>query len=150
MYEKGILHRDISFSNILICDDHKDAGMLIDLDHSKYSAERRAVPSYTYQWEEDERLLLHLFCQKQSSKLEPDSDILSKTLKIFDVMSDASNYLCEVFETMPECLKNDNNTSTILTANKLYWPNKVDLGLASLQCVLTDTMMKDQTGNPRF
>ncbi|KAF8686103.1 hypothetical protein AX14_003955 [Amanita brunnescens Koide BX004] len=54
MYEKGILHRDISFSNILICDDHKDAGMLIDLDHSKYSAERRAVPSYTDQWEEDE------------------------------------------------------------------------------------------------
>ena len=50
MYEKGILHRDISFGNILICDDDtndmKDAGMLIDLDHAKYSSNRRPLPFY--------------------------------------------------------------------------------------------------------
>jgi serine/threonine protein kinase len=130
MYENGILHRDISFGNILICDvddedEMKDAGMLIDLDHAKYSAERIITPSHTYKWEDGENLLLRLFLEEQTSKLEPDSDVLSKTLKVFRVMTDASHYLREVFGTLPECLRNDNETSTALTANELYWPDKV-------------------------
>ena len=97
MYKKGVLHRDISFGNILICDetdDMKDTGMLIDLDHAKYSAGRRAVPleketeadEGTEEMEADEWMeadeeteavegteaeLLRLFRQRRRSKLVP-------------------------------------------------------------------------------
>ena len=152
MYEKGILHRDISSGNILICDDDaddtKDAGMLIDLDHAKYSAERRAVP-LEKETEADEGMkaeLLRLFHNKQHSKLVPGSDVLSKTLKIFDDIVDATTYLRHVFDTLPKCLRNDSDTATIWTADELYWPHQVNL--RSLSChVLTDIAMKDQTGN---
>ena len=155
MYEKGILHRDISFGNILICDidddedEMKDAGMLIDLDHAKYSAERRPMPPYTHQSGNDEESLLRMFRQKHSSTWEPASDVLSKTLEIFEDTIDATTYLREVFAMLPGCLRNNNDTSTVLTANKLYWPDKVDFGFLSL-CVLTNITVKDQTGNTRF
>ena len=173
MYEKGILHRDISSGNILICDDDtddtKDAGMLIDLDHAKYSAERRAVPSgketdadegmeddelmegmeADEETEANETVLLRFFRQGQRSKLVPGSDILSKTLKTFNVITDASTYLRHVFGTLPLCLKNGND-ARIWTASKLYWPNEVNVGFLSLPGVFADIAMKDQTGNPRL
>jgi serine/threonine protein kinase len=151
MYEKGILHRDISFGNILICDDDmKDAGMLIDLDHAKYSAKIRAVPleKETEADEGTEADVLRLFLQRRSSKLVLGPDVLSKTLKFFDDTIHATTYLRHVFDTLPECLRNDNDTTIIWTADKLYWPHQVNLGFLSLLGVFTDITMKDQTGNP--
>ena len=173
MYEKGILHRDISSGNILICDDTddtRDAGMLIDLDHAKYSAERRTIPleketeadegmeeMEADEWMEaddetgadegTEAELLRLFRQRRRSKLVPGPDVLSKTLKTFNVITDASTYLRHVFGTLPQCLRNGNN-ARIWTASKLYWPNEVNLAFLSLPCVFTDIAMKDQTGSP--
>ena len=90
--------------------------------------------------------LLRLFHNKQHNKLVPGSDVLSKTLKIFDDIVDATTYLRHVFDTLPECLRNDSDTATICTADELYWPHQVNL--RSLSChVLTDIAMKDQTGN---
>ena len=156
MYENGILHRDISLGNILICDidddedEMKDAGMLIDLDHAKYSAERRVMPPYMHQLGDDEESLLRMFRRKHGSTWEPASDVLSKTLEIFEDTIDATTYLREVFATFPECLRNNDDTSTVLTANKLYWPDKVNLRIPSLPRVFTDIATKDQTGNPGF
>jgi serine/threonine protein kinase len=45
--EKGVLHRDISFSNIMLYDDGTGSmerkGLLIDFDHARLDAEHSAA-----------------------------------------------------------------------------------------------------------
>ena len=150
MYEKGILHRDISFGNILICDDDtndmKDAGMLIDLDHAKYSSNRRPLPFYQGQtMDQGREVLLSWYREQHASELEPD--IVSRAMQIFENPVEALTYLDGILETLPERFRNDRDT-TILTANKLYWPHEVNLGFLSFPYVFTDIAMTDQTGCP--
>ena len=127
MYEKGILHRDISSGNILICDDDmgdtKDAGMLIDLDHAKYSANRRPVPSFQGAITDQRRESWY----REEPKVNLEPDVVSRAVQIFEKPGEASMYLDSLIETLPECMKNDSDTNIMWTANKLYWPNEVDL-----------------------
>ena len=84
MYEKGILHRDISFGNIIICnddiDDLKDAGMLIDLDHAKYSAKRRPVPSLPGMITDLRRESWY----REQHKIELEPNVVSRAAQIFE------------------------------------------------------------------
>ena len=68
-------------------------------------------------------------------------------MQIFENPVEALTYLDGILETLPERFRNDRDT-TILTANKLYWPHEVNLGFLSLPYLSTDITMKDQTGNP--
>lgn len=136
MNDQGILHRDISFNNILICDDdEKDAGTLIDLDGAKYSAESRAVPMNPDATDEHRAWLLRLFRQEHTRELEPD--VFIKALKISETTLDAAVYLSKVFKTLPECLRNANDATAIWTAKKLYWPDEVGYERLSLMGGIT-------------
>ena len=143
MHEKGILHRDISSGNILICDDDtddtKDAGMLIDLDHAKYSANRRAVPSD--HGPTTDRRKESWYREEHEIQLEPD--IVSRAMEILTIPGEASTYLYNLLQTLPECMRNDSDTNIMWTAEKLCWPHEVDLEFLSFPCMFTDIAMKD-------
>ena len=148
MYEKGILHRDISSGNILICDDDaddtKDAGMLIDLDHAKYSANRRDVPCHQGSMADHRRD--SWYREEHEINLEPE--VVIRAMQISRIPGEASTYLYDVLQTLPECLRSDSDTTIIWTANKLYWPREVNLGFLSFPYVFTDIATIDQTGYP--
>ena len=133
MHDKGILHRDISFGNVLICDDDgddtKDAGMLIDLDHSKYSAATRAVPN-DLGFTDRDRATLHYMLDLALWPAKPnvDHDVLSKILEINRKHSVA--YLTDVCQTQPPCFGDANeSTASVWTANALFWPKQVGLSV---------------------
>ncbi len=135
MYDKGILHRDISFGNILICDDGgddtRDAGMLVDLDHSKYSVATRTVPKHLGVTDQD-RAALHYMVDLAlwPAKLNVDYDVLSKILEINSRHSVA--YLTDLCQTQPPGFSNTNDATTtvaVWTANALYWPKQAGLSV---------------------
>jgi len=130
MYDNGILHRDISFGNIIICDDDNDdtndVGMLIDLDHSKYSAQKRAVPKHHVT---DQSRQLHLNLLRETHGVDLDCNVLSKVLEIN--LRDAVTYALEIVETRSKCFGNDGDITTVWNPNELYWPDEVSLGCPS-------------------
>jgi hypothetical protein len=148
MYEKGVLHRDISSGNILIyddvMDDTKDAGMLIDLDHAKYSANRRPVPCFQGPVMDQRRESWY----REEHEIELELDVVSRAMQIFEKRGEGSVYLDDILETLPECMRNDSDTNIMWTGNKLYWPKEVNPVFLSLPCVFTDISMKDQKGHP--
>lgn len=139
MYDKGILHRDISFGNIIICDDDNDdtndVGMLIDLDHSKYSAHKRAVPKHHVT---DQSRQLHLNLLRETHSVDLDPSVLSKILEINP--RDAVTYALEIAETRSKCFGNDDDATAVWNLNELYWPDEV--GCPSSLYGFTDITMK--------
>jgi hypothetical protein len=134
LYDGGILHRDISFGNILICDDDddetKDAGMLIDLDHSKYSAKTRSVPRHPIMDEETLPYLQSIifrFQRGQEVKTGFNTDVMSKAWGIFGDESDAVYYLFDFSKARLNGFGIGNGTTTVWTANELYWPDEVSV-----------------------
>ncbi len=133
MYDKGILHRDISFGNILICDDDndetKDAGMSIDLDHSKYSAKTRAVPRHPITDEEMMYLQSTIFRAQKGQEVKTgfNADVLSKAWGMFGVELGTVMYLDDISQARRNGFGFGNGATTIWTANELYWPDEVSL-----------------------
>jgi hypothetical protein len=133
MYDKGILHRDISFGNIIICDDDddetKDAGMLIDLDHSKYSAKTRAVPTHPFTDEDMAHLQSTIYRAQKGQEIKTgfNADVLSKAWGMFGVELGTVIYLNDISQARLDGLEIGNGTTTVWTANELYWPDKVSL-----------------------
>ncbi|KAF8344924.1 hypothetical protein F5887DRAFT_235756 [Amanita rubescens] len=132
MYDKGILHRDISSGNILICDDDddetKDAGMLIDLDHSKYSAKTRVVPKHPIMDEEMEYLqsTIFRFQKGQEVKTGFNADVLSKAWGMFGIELGTVMYLVDFSTARLNGFGIGNDITTVWTANDLYWPDELE------------------------
>ena len=104
--------------------------MLIDLDHSKYSAKSRAVPKHLITDEDMMRLQSTIIrAQKgQEVKTDFDADVLSKAWGIFGVELDTINYLVDFLKARRNGFGIGKDATTAWTANELHWPDEVSQG----------------------
>ena len=123
LYERGVLHRDISPGNILIkwrpgseADQPSTSGCLIDLDHAKKGKPSEQVAAQSVNDDLDE--LVHLWCSKKRVGM----DVGRQALRFFPVKNDNPGpTMVYLNATLEHALKFRSLTKQLCTPQHLRW-----------------------------
>ncbi|KAF8626879.1 hypothetical protein AX15_004649 [Amanita polypyramis BW_CC] len=135
MYERGVLHRDISMGNILLCDDGtKCTGMLIDLDNAKRTQQKIHFPAR--ETPPGIVLLVELF------EYNMDPEIWEGAARYIERLDDLLAYLSHLWKKRPPYLQQ-------ITTKNLNWSPDVSF-IYSTHCAtfLTALVSKRRTRFP--
>ena len=145
IYDNGILHRDISNGNILICDnDTEPRGMLIDYDNAKHTDQFLALHTGTLSANEESyvRTSIEMF------HYNINSEIWKKAAQYFerlDYTTGLMGYLGLLWNDRPLYLQ----TIETWTTKSLNWPSNVR-SIYSTQTFLTHFCFQFRQCEPDF